>query len=75
MTPELKELLNNLGKSSYGAALQEYLNLKYEELNDVLKATEQDLRGRQFAIKIMNELFGFLGDNSKVAGRNKKQYT
>lgn len=76
MTPEMKQALAELAKTSYGQWLVRYLDLKFEDIGDVMKATTlEDLKGRQYALKVLNEMFAFLaGDNSKLGSSGKPKY-
>lgn len=70
MTPQHKELLNQLGKSSYGVALKAFLEDKKAELNNVELLTSWDeTLGNKRAAKIIKELFSFLEEKSPTEGK------
>lgn len=63
ITPEQKQVLNDLGKTQQGKVLKEYLSEKYKELNSVLKVTSwEDALGKQKALLILKDLFSILED-------------
>ncbi len=76
MTPEMKNALAELSKTSYGQWLVRYLDLKFEEIGDIMKCQDEiDMKGRQYALKVLNEMFAFLaGDNSKLGPTGKSKY-
>ena len=75
MNPRIKEILAELSKTSYGQALNEYLDYKYDDINDVHKIkSEAELIGHQIALKLLDELFGFLGDKLKAGKSTKPRY-
>lgn len=60
MRIEIKQLLNDLPKTSHGQALKEYLDEKYREINDVSSIqTLEDAKGKQIALKLLKEIFSF----------------
>ena len=72
---DIEKILHELGGTSYGAALKLVLEQKKNELNKVgtLKTLEE-LLGRQHAIKLIDDIFSFMGE--KVEKEIKKnQYT
>jgi len=71
---EQREILQELGRMRHGKALQEFLDLKYKEIGDIstVKNWEETL-GRQFALKLLKELFSVLKEN-KTTENNKNQY-
>lgn len=72
---QTKEALENLNNTPYGAALKAYLEKAKGEINDVKTMnTIDELLGRKYALKYIDELFSFMGEK-KVEVRNKNQYT
>lgn len=74
ITEDLKKALTELGKTSYGKSLADYLNIKLSDLADITRAAKDTFEGRQHAVKVLIELFGFLGDNLKLDVRQKPKY-
>lgn len=71
--PENKILLEGLKTTGYGRALQEFLDEKKNELNDVstCKSWDETL-GRAKAVAIIDEIFSFMKDKVEVS--NKTRY-
>lgn len=73
MTQENKELLKGLKQTNYGKALQELLNEKCAELNNVKSCTSwEDTRARAYALDIVDEIFGFMRPKEDVL--NNRRY-
>lgn len=73
--PELKKLLEDMGKSPYGRALREFLDEKYDEIKDVNKIPEDadhaiESKARKHACKVIRDLFSAMTEKSQ--GSNKK---
>lgn len=61
MTPESKQLLAGLKQTNYGKALQELLDEKTAELNNVRNCTSwEDTKARSYALDIIDEIFKFM---------------
>lgn len=74
MKPEIKEILLQLPKTSQGQALKVYLDSKIDELSDISTATDiEDVKGRQYALKLLKGILFFYGDNA-IGTRNKPRY-
>ena len=72
--PETKKLLQELGRHQHGYALKTYLNDALKELNDVRKIESwEETKGRQFAIKVIEDLFNFMAD-TKEQKKQGNQY-
>lgn len=73
--PDIKEKLEQLNNTPYGIAIKVYLGKAREEINDVkTMSTFDELLGRKYALKYIDELFSFMGEK-KVETRSKNQYT
>jgi hypothetical protein len=73
MTQENKQILQGLKQTNYGKALQELLDEKYTELNNVKSCLSwEDTLGRAHALKILDDIFSFMRD--KVDVQNKTRY-
>jgi len=59
MNKELRETqIESLASSSQGEALREYISEKLTELSDISKAIDwDDVKGRQWAIKKLKDIF------------------
>jgi len=72
--PEIKEKLEQLQNTPYGQALLVYLEQYKEELNSINKIiTFEELLGKQYALKLIDEMFKFM-DNKRVEVKSKNQY-
>lgn len=72
---QTKETIGNLNNTPYGVALKVYLEKAREEINDVkTMSTLDELLGRKYALKYIDELFSFMGEK-KVETKSKNQYT
>ncbi len=61
MKPETKDLLAQLGSTSYGKALQDYLEVSLTEIGDITKPnTWEETLGRRFAVKLIRDLFALM---------------
>lgn len=76
ITPEQKQVLNDLGKTQQGKVLKEYLSEKYKELNSVLKVISwEDTLGKQKALIILKDLFAILDDEkTRDIMKDKSRY-
>lgn len=74
ISPEIRSALNDLPSTHYGKALKLFLDDKLKELQDVrdCKSWEETL-GRQYAVKIVDELFSFMREQ-KNTEKSKNQY-
>lgn len=73
MTQENKEILKGLKQTNYGKALQELLDEKYAELNNVKNCTSwEDTKARTYALDILDEIFGFMRPKEDV--QNSRRY-
>lgn len=58
---EQKEILEQLGRSHFGKALQEYLTDAEKELDSVKGCTSFDeVLGKQYALAVLAKLFSFM---------------
>lgn len=73
ITQENRQLLSEMKNTNYGKALKNFLDDKYEEMNNVAtcKSWEETL-GRAFAVKILDDLFSFMKE--KTESKNKTRY-
>lgn len=74
INPQIKEQLQQLAHSPQGNALKIYLEQFKEETNNIktLESWEEVL-GRKFAIKCVEDLFSFM-DDKKIEVKSKNQY-
>jgi hypothetical protein len=71
---QIETTLKQLSATPYGFALIELLNQWENEMNDVSTIlTVEQLEGRKIALKLVKDLFKFMGDR-KVEKINKNQY-
>ena len=71
---EVEDILKQIPGTLYGQAINAYLTQARDELDSVTKITTfEELLGKQYAIKVIDELFKFM-DNKKVETKNKNQY-
>lgn len=71
---QIQEKLKQIKESPQGFALIEYLNQAKKEMNDVKTMQSWDeVQGRKFALKVIEDLFAFMEDK-KVETKNKNQY-
>lgn len=71
---QTKTNLEQLPKTPYGMALKIYLEKAKEEINDVKTMDTLDqLLGRKYALKYIDDLFSFMGEK-KIETRGKNQY-
>lgn len=69
------ELLNELPKLAHGQALMKFLEEERKILNDVKTLTSwEEALGRKNAIKVIDDLFAFLGEK-KVEIKSRNNYT
>jgi DNA topoisomerase IA len=75
ITPENKKLLEQLKTSPYGRALNEYLQENLQEILDIrsTKSWEETL-GRQFAAKVITDLFSMM-EEKPLVDKKKNMYT
>ena len=74
INPEVEEILQQLPGTIYGQALVAFLELEYAELNNLKTIKSYDeLLGRQYAEKVIEDLFKFMGER-KVVIKSKNQY-
>lgn len=67
MTDETRKLLGDLKGTAFAKALSFYLEEKKEEYGNILTATSEDLKGRQFAVHFINDFLRLLnGENPKT---------
>lgn len=75
MTPEKRQILLELGKSSQGKVLREFLEERYLAIGDITTCKNwEDAVGRQHALILLKEIFNFLEDKQPPQG-TKSQYT
>ena len=74
MTGDNKKLLSELSRTSYGRALQEYLDEHFNELKDVSNAKSwDDTLARQQAVRILKNLFYFM-EEKKTSDKQKTTF-
>lgn len=72
--PEHKELLAQLGANQFGKALRAFLDEKVWELQSVRNASDwEDVKGKQKALKIIDELFYFMKEKKEIT-KDKNPY-
>jgi hypothetical protein len=75
ITPDVKKILGELGKSQYGAALRKFLDSELEDIKDVTTAKSwEEALGNKKAVKILTKLFSFM-EEKEVKDKIKNQYT
>ena len=75
ISPQNKELLEQLGRSPFGKALQEYLNERFDELNDVQTCLSwEDTMARKKALGILEQLFRFMAPSQPSATKKTGKY-
>lgn len=75
ISPQEKELLEQLGKTPYGGALQAYLNEAFDELNNVQTCLDwEDTKARQKALGILEKLFRFMAKTQPTVTRTSSQF-
>ena len=78
ITQEHKQLLHDLKNTSYGRALQTYLEEKYTEIGDITSIPNdaniaEETLGRKFALRLLKDLFNFM-ENKKTVEKSKNPY-
>jgi len=74
ISSQIQEKLKQIKESPQGFALIEYLNQAKREMNDVKSMQSwEEVLGRKFALKVIDDLFVFMEDK-KVDIKNKNQY-
>ncbi len=56
ISPQSRELLNNMDKTPFGIALKEYFDSELKELRDIVNCTPEEFQGRKLAVKIILKL-------------------
>lgn len=75
ITQQHKELLEQMSKTPYGAALQAYLDEAFEELNDIQTCKDaEDLKARQKALGVIEKLFKFIRPHAAITQKTTNQY-
>jgi hypothetical protein len=75
LSPHTRELLSQLATSAHGRALKEYLDEKYETINDVTSCQNwEHTVGKQIALGVLKEIFSFL-EEKKAVDKLPNQYT
>lgn len=78
MKPESKKLLEELPRTTYGKALQEYLDEEVAKIDTVKGAkglSHDQLVGREIALEIVEKLFYFMGQANPQPGKGKISYS
>lgn len=71
---DVEDILKQIPGTLYGQALTVLLEQYKAELNNVNKITTMDeLLGKQYALKLIDDIFKFM-DNKRVETKNKNQY-
>lgn len=78
MNVEQKKLLLDLRSTSYGKALQAFLEEKYKEIGDITTIPNDEniaveTMGRKFALKLLKDLFIFM-EEKKPVDKKLNQY-
>lgn len=74
ISPQYKDLIDGMGKTSQGSALRELLSDEISKLNDVRTIDSFDeVLGRKRAIEIIDKVFGFLKEK-KVDTQPRNNY-
>jgi len=72
--PETRQLLEEMGKSRYGIALQEFLDEEFDLINDIQTCQNfEEMLGRQKALATLERLFGFMRER-KTSTKEKNPY-
>lgn len=75
LKPENRQLLEELSRSMHGSALREYLTEKRNTIGDIKLCTSwEHTVGRQYALEVIDEIFGFL-DKKPPVDKTPNQYT
>ena len=75
MNEQIRQLLNELPNTAHGQALGVYLHDQYDKMNDVNLCTSwEDTRGRQIAIKMLEDIFKFMKPDTIIT-KTKNPYT
>jgi len=75
ITPEQKQLLEQLPNTQYGKALFAYLEQEYSVIGDIMSAENiEELKGRQHAVRFLKKLFYFM-EPRKLDTKIKNTYT
>ena len=72
--PETTKILQSLGISQYGNALQEFLDEQYKIVNDVKACTSwEDTLARKHTVEVLDKLFAFMNKpKPEKVGENRK---
>ena len=76
--PEVKQLLEELNGTSYGAALKRFMVSKKEEFGDILESESwEDTKGRQYVVTFIKELLAAMEKqtSSPTKPNGKNDYT
>jgi hypothetical protein len=74
MKPESKKLLQEMSKSPYGRALEEFIEEQLEIINDVSTCTSWDeVLGRKETAKSLKKLMSFI-TTKEIPEKIKSQY-
>lgn len=72
--PEHIKLLEELGRTQFGAALRAYLEDEKESIRDVRNSSSwEDTLGRQMALQTIDRLFNFMKEKTPVV-KKKNPY-
>lgn len=76
ISPETRKTLEDLGKTPYGKALQEFLLEELKNIDTVKGVkTLDEIIGRQIALEVVNKLFSIMGNNNPQSAGKKPSYT
>lgn len=74
ITDENKKILEELQRSHFGKALQDYLGDSLTDMKDITNIESvEELQGRKYAVKLIEDLFWFMKE-TKVPVKSKNQY-
>ena len=74
MNPKIKEIMKEMGKTQFGAALKVFLQDKENDLRKIEDCkTLEEVHGRTFAIQLIKDINTAMDDN-KVASKSKPSY-
>jgi hypothetical protein len=76
ISPETRRLLEDLGKSPYSRAIQDFLDDELANIDTVrgVKSLEESL-GREIALNLVERLFSFMKRPNPQRSKNKTSYT
>lgn len=76
ISPQTRQLLEELSKMAHGKAVRELLNEEIEKINTVFGVSSfEEVIGRQKAVEALKAIFSFLEKPNPQGSQNKTTYT